>query len=124
MIDLLIFATLVLLVAMVPVYGTAVLIRSPTPGPLLGGLTVCISLALLELSLDRISAPWGWLAGGLFGAVAFSLLFGTRTWRGVILATVLCLTYQWGTGEYLNGLSLTTTLQQQLNLARSEVWPE
>ena len=124
MIDLLIFTALVLLASMVPVYGAAVLIRSPTPGPLLGALTVCVALALLELSLDRISSHWAWLVGGLFGAVVFSLLFGTRTWRGLILAAVLCLTYQWGTSEYLNGASLTTTFKQQINKARSEVWPD
>ncbi|USD38776.1 hypothetical protein [Ferrimonas sp. SCSIO 43195] len=124
MIELLLLIVGILMVAMVPVYLAAILIRSPTPGMFIGIIAVAVALTLIELSLRQVEGQWGWVVGGAFAAVSFSLLFATKTWRGMLLAAVLCATYAYGTEHLLHGKSLGAKLTAQASIAQQQLWPK
>ncbi|MBW3166329.1 hypothetical protein [Ferrimonas balearica] len=125
MMALILFVGAALVLALLPVYVGARLLRVGNPAWWAALLAVVAILALQDLAMKYIDdIELAWLAACLLGGFAFSLMLDTSYWRGLVIGT-LVLGLQFAvTQVLLDGQPPAEALNNRILAAQEELWPE
>ncbi|MBY6018484.1 hypothetical protein KUW04_11920 [Halomonas denitrificans] len=118
------FAVASLLIAVVPVYLGARLLRVGNPAWWAALLAVIATLALQDLALKFIDdIELGWLAACLLSGFAFSLMLDTNYWRGLVIGAFVLMVVAGATEWLLDGTPPVEELDRRIAQAQQALWP-